>query len=54
MAYRPEGAVSLAIAYIVMQVLGIMIALQHLGEKAPDFSRGDESPKSLFESRVHK
>jgi hypothetical protein len=28
--------------------------LQHLGEKAPDFSRGDESPKSLFESRVHK
>ncbi|MBS7249397.1 MAG: hypothetical protein KIH08_02220 [Candidatus Freyarchaeota archaeon] len=26
MAYRPEGVVSLAIAYIVMQVLGIMIA----------------------------
>ncbi|MEM2135519.1 MAG: hypothetical protein QXS27_05790 [Candidatus Jordarchaeaceae archaeon] len=26
MAYRPEGVISLAIAYIVMQVLGIMIA----------------------------
>jgi hypothetical protein len=22
--------------------------LQHLGEKAPDFSRGDESPKNLI------
>ena len=28
--------------------------LQNLGEKAPDFSRGDESPESLFESMVYK
>jgi len=30
------------------------IFLQNLGEKAPDFSRGDESPESLFESMVYK
>jgi len=30
------------------------IDLQNLGEKAPDFSRGDESPESLFESMVYK
>ncbi|MGQ9721453.1 MAG: hypothetical protein ACUVXA_09060 [Candidatus Jordarchaeum sp.] len=27
--------------------------LHNLGEKAPDFSRGDESTKSLSESRVY-
>jgi len=40
--------------YIGASYIPMHYLLQNLGEKAPDFSCGDESPKSLFESRVYK